>query len=51
MRIVFMTGHGDIATTVNDMKAGVVDFFTKLFRHRDMLEAVANALERGAPRG
>jgi FixJ family two-component response regulator len=44
--IIFMTGHGDIPMSVKAMKAGAVDFLTKPFRDRDMLDAVANALER-----
>jgi FixJ family two-component response regulator len=44
--IIFMTSHGDIPMSVKAMKAGAVDFLTKPFRDRDMLDAVANALER-----
>jgi FixJ family two-component response regulator len=44
--IVFMTGHGDIAMSVEAMKAGAVDFLEKPFRDQDMLDAVAAALER-----
>jgi FixJ family two-component response regulator len=41
-----MTGHGDIPMSVQAMKAGAVDFLTKPFRHQDMLDAVAQAIER-----
>jgi FixJ family two-component response regulator len=44
--VVFMTGHGDIAMTVKAMKAGALDFLSKPFRDQDMLDAVANALEK-----
>jgi FixJ family two-component response regulator len=44
--IVMMTGHGDIPMSVQAMKAGAVDFLTKPFRHQDMLDAVAQAIER-----
>jgi FixJ family two-component response regulator len=44
--IVMMTGHGDIPMSVRAMKAGAVDFLTKPFRHQDMLDAVAQAIER-----
>ncbi|BDC45069.1 DNA-binding response regulator [Paraburkholderia terrae] len=44
MPIVFMTGHGDIPMTVQAMKAGAVDFFSKPFRDQEMLDAVASAL-------
>jgi FixJ family two-component response regulator len=51
MPIVFTTEYRDIAITVKAMKAGTVEFFAKPFRDQDMLDAAANALERGAPRG
>jgi len=44
--IIFMTGHGDIPMTVKAMKAGAVDFLAKPFRHQDLLDAIAHALER-----
>jgi FixJ family two-component response regulator len=45
-----MTGHGDIPMTVRAMKAGAVDFLTKPFRDQDMLDAVAQAIERDRTR-
>ena len=48
--IVMMTGHGDIPMSVQAMKAGAVDFLTKPFRHQDMLDAVAQAIERDRKR-
>jgi FixJ family two-component response regulator len=44
--IIFVTGHGDIPMTARAMKAGAVDFLSKPFRHQDMLDAVATAIER-----
>ncbi len=44
--IVFITGHGDIPTSVRAMKAGAVDFLTKPFRNQDLLAVVASALSR-----
>ena len=44
--IIFMTGHGDIPMSVQAMKAGAVDFLSKPFRHQEMLDAVAAAIER-----
>jgi FixJ family two-component response regulator len=44
--IVFITGHGDIPTTVRAMKAGAQEFLTKPFRDQDLLDAVAQAIER-----
>jgi FixJ family two-component response regulator len=43
--IIFITGHGDIPMSVRAMKAGAVEFLTKPFRHRDLLDAVRHALE------
>src|SRR5437899_7554224 len=44
--IVFITAHGDIPMTVRAMKAGAVEFLTKPFRSRGLLDAVRAALER-----
>jgi FixJ family two-component response regulator len=44
--IIFLTGHGDIAMSVQAMKAGAFDFLTKPFRDQDMLDTVAAALTR-----
>ena len=44
--IVFLTGHGDIAMTVQAMKAGAVDFLTKPVRDQTLLDAVTAAIER-----
>jgi FixJ family two-component response regulator len=48
--IVMITGHGDIPMSVQAMKAGAVDFLTKPFRHQDMLDAVAQAIDRDRKR-
>src|ERR1700751_8715 len=45
--IVFMTGYGDIPTSVRAMKAGAIEFLTKPFRDQDLLTAVNQAIERG----
>lgn len=47
---IVITGHGDIPMSVRAMKAGAVDFLTKPFRDQDLLDAVANALERDRAR-
>ena len=44
--IVFITGHGDVATGVEAMKAGAVDFLTKPFAGKDLLDAIQRALDR-----
>ena len=50
MPIIFMTGHGDVRTAVQAMKAGAFEFLTKPFTGDQMLEAIRSALEqsRGA---
>jgi FixJ family two-component response regulator len=42
--VVFMTGHGDIPMSVRAMKAGAVEFLTKPFADRDLLEAIQQAI-------
>jgi FixJ family two-component response regulator len=44
--VIFMTGHGDIPTTVRAMKAGAVEFLTKPYRRNDLLDAIRAAIER-----
>jgi FixJ family two-component response regulator len=46
MPIVFITGHGDIPTSVRAMKKGAVDFLTKPFDDKELLQAVEKAIER-----
>src|SRR2546422_7047369 len=46
MPIVFITGHGDVATSVRAMKAGAVEFLTKPFGERDLLDAIRQAIDR-----
>ena len=44
--IIFLTGHGDIPTSVRAMKAGAVDFLTKPVRDDDLLNAIRHAVEK-----
>jgi FixJ family two-component response regulator len=44
--IIFITGHGDVPTTVQAMKAGAVEFLTKPFRDQDLLDAIQQAVKR-----
>jgi len=43
-QIVFITGHGDIPSSVRAMKAGAVDFLTKPFRESDLMRAINAAI-------
>jgi FixJ family two-component response regulator len=44
--IIFITGHGDVPTSVQAMKAGAVEFLTKPFRDQDLLDAIQQAIKR-----
>jgi FixJ family two-component response regulator len=46
MPIVFITGHGDIPTTVQAMKAGAVEFLTKPLNADALMVSIRGALER-----
>ena len=46
--IVFLTGEGDIPSSVRAMKAGAVDFLTKPVRAAVLLAAVRAALDQAA---
>jgi FixJ family two-component response regulator len=44
--IIFLTGHGDIPSSVKAMKAGASEFLLKPFDESDLLRAVEAALEQ-----
>jgi FixJ family two-component response regulator/signal transduction histidine kinase len=44
--IVFISGHGDVPTTVHAMKAGAAGFLAKPFTKDELLAAVGEALAR-----
>ena len=44
--IVFLTGHGDIPTSVRAIKAGADDFLSKPVKGDDLVSAVNSALNR-----
>lgn len=46
MPIIFITGHGDVPTSVQAMKAGAAEFLTKPFSDEVLLNAIRQAIER-----
>jgi FixJ family two-component response regulator len=46
MPIMFITGYGDVPTSIRAMKAGAVEFLMKPFEHNVLLDAVRESLER-----
>ena len=44
--IVFVTGCEDVSSAVRAMKGGAVDFLTKPFRKKELVEAIRRALDR-----
>ena len=43
---VFITGHGNVPTSVRAMKGGAVDFLQKPFNDQELLDCVQRALRR-----
>ena len=48
--IIFLTGHGDISTTVQVIKAGAEDLLTKPVGKEELLTAIELAIARGRAR-
>ncbi|RXS92808.1 response regulator transcription factor [Silvibacterium dinghuense] len=46
--IIFLTGHGDVPSSVQAMKAGAVDFLPKPFHKDQLLRAIDEAFQRHA---
>jgi FixJ family two-component response regulator len=44
--VVFLTGHGDVATSVSALKTGAVDFLEKPVERGALLDAIQRALAR-----
>ena len=42
--IVFLSGHGDIPSSVRAMKAGAIEFLTKPFGQEELVQAIENAI-------
>ena len=48
--IIFITGHGDVAMSVQAMKGGAIEFLTKPFRDQDLIDAIQFGLARDRAR-
>jgi len=48
--VIFLTGHGDLATGIRAMKAGAVDFLSKPVEREPLLAAIERALALDAAR-
>lgn len=46
MPIIFITGYGDVPTSVRAMKAGAVEFLTKPFKDSVLVGAIRESLDR-----
>jgi FixJ family two-component response regulator len=44
--IIFITGYGDIPMSVQAMKSGAIEFFTKPIRNQEFLDAIRAGLTR-----
>jgi len=44
--IIFITGHGDVPSSVSAMKAGAVDFLQKPINDENLLKAIRDAIQR-----
>jgi FixJ family two-component response regulator len=44
--IIFVTGHGDVPSSVRAMKRGAIEFLSKPFNPQDLLRAVETGIER-----
>jgi FixJ family two-component response regulator len=44
--IIFVTGHGDIPSSVRAIKAGAIEFLSKPFNEQELLQAIDAAIAR-----
>jgi FixJ family two-component response regulator len=44
--IVFISGHGDVPSSVRAMKAGAIEFLSKPFDDQELLQAIDSAIDR-----
>lgn len=50
MPIIFITGHGDVHTSVRAMKAGAIEFLTKPFHDQELLDAITQGIRQDRDR-
>jgi FixJ family two-component response regulator len=43
--VIFITGHGDVPTSVRAMKAGALEFLRKPVREQELLNAVSESIK------
>jgi FixJ family two-component response regulator len=48
--VIFITGHGDIAGSVKAMRGGAIDFLTKPFKPKHLLDTIQKAIQKDARR-
>ena len=48
--VIFISGHGDISTSVRALKSGAIEFLTKPLREQELLDAVQAGIERDRTR-
>lgn len=46
LAVIFITGHGDVPTSVQAMKDGAVDFLQKPFDDTQLLEVIGKAIQK-----
>jgi FixJ family two-component response regulator len=44
--VIFISGHGDIPSSVRAMKAGAIEFLPKPFSDEELLSAISNAIAK-----
>jgi len=48
--VIFISGHGDIPTSVRAMKAGAIEFLPKPFSDSELFSAIDSAISKGRER-
>lgn len=50
MRVIFLTGHGNVPMAVESLKKGAFDFFEKPFNNNRLVDRIVEALEESRTR-